>query len=95
MQIIILKGKISDLVLKNLLLDNVRNENDQDKDSEDNDNKNRNTEDRDPNYSDDYKDNDDKEVNFASTDFDDGELILSNISINDNYAWTILWILLQ
>ncbi|GBC01283.1 hypothetical protein RclHR1_41230001 [Rhizophagus clarus] len=48
------------------------------------------TEDSDSNYSDDYEDNDDEEVNFASTDFDDGEPILSNININDNYTWTIL-----
>ncbi|GES86822.1 hypothetical protein GLOIN_2v1776801 [Rhizophagus clarus] len=87
------KGKISDLVLENLLLDNVRNENDQDGDSEDDDDKNGDTEDSDSNYSDDYEDDDDEEVNFASTDFDDGEPILPNININDNYTWTILWIL--
>ncbi|GES89190.1 hypothetical protein GLOIN_2v1788017 [Rhizophagus clarus] len=80
------KGKISDLILKNLLLDNVRNENDQDEDSEDDDDKNGDTENSDSNYSDDYEDDDDDKVNFASTDFDNGEPIFPNININDNYT---------
>ena|SRR5215475_13358226 len=44
------------------------------------------------NDTEDFEDDDDEEVNFASTDFEDGEPNLPNINIDDNYVWIILWI---
>ena len=92
----------SDLVLENLLPNNEDNDGDgdgdgdgdesfedvsEDSDSEDfeNDNGDNDTED--------FEDDDDEEVNFASTDFEDGEPSLPNINVDDNYTWIILWIL--
>src|SRR5579859_5318778 len=138
------KGKISDLVLENLLPNNERNKNhDRDKgfddsdgdgdsesfedeedndsedfedDDEDNDAKDFEDDDEDNNAEDfedndedndaedfedddedndaeDFEDDDDEIVNFALTDFEDGEPSLPNINIDDNYTWVILWIL--
>ena len=100
------KGKISDLVLENLLPNNERNKNDdQDKgfddsdgdgDSEsyeeDNDSEDFEYDDED-NDAEDFEDDDDEIVNFASTNFEDREPSLPNINIDDNYTWIILWIL--
>src|ERR1700722_11132322 len=89
------KGKISDLVLENLLPGNKRDKNDdQDNDSEDfedDDDEGRDSED----FEDDEDDDDEEveEVNFASTEFDDGESNLPNINLNYSYTWIILWIL--
>src|ERR1700722_70958 len=101
------KGKISDLVLENLLPGNKRDKNDdQDKDSEDSedDDEDRDSEDSEDSEDDDdegrdsedFEDDDDEEVeevNFASTEFDDGEPNLPNINLDYSYTWIILWIL--
>lgn len=102
------KGKISDHVLGNLMLDN------QDKDSEDFDDDGDQEDDDDDDgiseYSEDFDDQDEcsedesinsedsrnddnEEVNFASTEFDEDEANLPCININYDYAWIILWIL--
>lgn len=79
--LIIKKGKISDRVIENLLLD----ADDNDKDSDD----------RDPDEdSEDDEENDDyEEINFASPDFDTNELKLPPNLDNDTYIWVILWVL--
>src|SRR5256714_2154090 len=79
--LIIKKGKISDRVIENLLLD----ADDNDKDSED----------RDPDEDSEVdEENDDyEEINFTSPDFDTNELKLSPNLNNDTYIWVILWVL--
>src|SRR5579859_3895060 len=119
------KGKISGLVLENLLPNNERSKNDNRgkgfddsdgdgdsesfKDEEDNDSEDFEDDDEDndaENFEDDdedndaedfedddedndakdFEDDDDEIVNFALTDFEDGELSLPNINIDDNYT---------
>ena len=78
---IIKKGKFSDRVLENLLLD----ADDNDKDSEDID--------PDEDSEDDEENDDYEEINFASPDFDTNELKLPPNLNNDTYIWVILWVL--
>jgi len=92
------KGKISDLVLENLLPDNERNKDDNrnkgfDDSDGDGDSESFEDEDNDSEDSEDSEVDDDGEANFASTDFEDGEPNLPNINVDDNYTWVILWIL--
>src|SRR5205814_970921 len=79
--LIIKKGKISDQVIENLLLD----ADDNDKDSDDRD--------PDEDSKDDEENDDYEEINFASPDFDTNELKLPPNLDNDTYIWIILWVL--
>ena len=84
------KGKISELVLKNLLSD--------DSDDENSDDDERNSEDLEDDDDDEDSDSEDSEddevVNFASELIEDEEPELPpNLNSNDNYNWIILWIL--
>ena len=81
------KGKISERVLENLLLDDD-DQNRHPEDSEDNDDQSidfENSEDEEDSENDDYE-----EVNFASPDFDNNEPILPPNLSNDTYSWVIL-----
>jgi hypothetical protein len=78
------KGKISDLVLENLLMYD-ESEDDDYQDPEDN-NQDRNSEDSED------ENGDDDEVNFESTEFDDEEPKLPKTNFNYNFTWIILWI---
>ena len=96
-------GKISDLVLNNLLFDEEKNDSEDTEDSEgskDDDYEDRDSDDfddsedsEDDDYegrdSDDFEDDEDEEVNFASTDFGDVEPELPNINSNSNNTWII------
>jgi hypothetical protein len=85
------KGKISEQVFENLLLDGHS------EDSEDDNDQNIDFEDSEDSEDDEDFENDDyEEVNFASPDFDNDEPNLPpNLSndTNDTYTWVILWIL--
>jgi hypothetical protein len=94
------KGKMSDLVLENLLL-YENDDNDKDNDTEDDDVGEENDDDyeNDDNDEDDGtndEDDDDDEgedVNFAAQEFDDVDPKLPSINYNDKFTWIILWIL--
>ncbi|GBB97839.1 hypothetical protein RclHR1_30880001, partial [Rhizophagus clarus] len=103
------KGKLSNLVLENLIPDNERDmNNDQDRDSEDYNDENRDSE----SYEDDNEDgvsggSEDDEEYGDSEDFDNDDEEEVNFAskdfdddepklpniVNDNYVWIILWIL--
>src|SRR5207249_1006930 len=78
---VIKRGKISDRVIENLLLD----ADDNDKDSDDRD--------PDEDFEDDEENDDYEKINFASPDFDTNKLKLPPNLDNDTYIWVILWVL--
>ena len=77
------KGKISDLVLRNLIPDDESDDDYRGGDSEDDDGRD----------SDDSDDGDDEEIDFSSTDFSDDDPNLPVINSDYDYIWVILWIL--
>ena len=83
------KGKISDLVLRNLIPDDESDDDYRGGDSEDDDG--RDSDDSDD--SGDSDDGDDEEIDFSSTDFSDDDPNLPVINSDYDYIWVILWIL--
>ena len=80
------KGKISDLVLENLLLLDDESEDD---DYHDQDSEDEGDDDEEEEEEEEMKEN----VDFSSTEFDDNEPKLPNINSNYSFIWIILWIL--
>ena len=81
------KGKISDRVLENLLLDDTDDSDGDDQDSDDDVDSDGSDEDED------FENDDYEKINFVSPDFDNDEPKLPPNLNNDLNTWVILWII--